>query len=53
MEQPRMDTMCIATPWKDKPTAFYYNQKINCMPSQGKVTLGIEYTGLIQIRILE
>lgn len=40
LEQPRMDTMCIATPWKDKPTAFYYNQKINCMPAKGKVTLG-------------
>lgn len=38
--QPAMDTMCIATPWKEKPTAFYYNQKINCMPAFGKAILG-------------
>ena len=37
-----MDTMCIATPWAEKPTAFYYNQKINCMPACGWVKLGDE-----------
>lgn len=31
------DTMVIATPWKDDETAFYYNQKINCMPAEGYV----------------
>ncbi|MEG0309611.1 MAG: DUF2804 domain-containing protein [Eubacterium sp.] len=40
--QPPMDTMCIATPWKEKPTAFYYNQKINCMPASGFMKLGDE-----------
>ena len=35
--QPEMDTMVIATPWKEKKTAFYYNQKINCMPASGKM----------------
>ena len=30
-----MDTMVIATPWKDKKHAFYYNQKINCMRAEG------------------
>lgn len=40
LDQPEMDTMCIATPWKEKPTAFYYNQKINCMPASGFVMLG-------------
>ncbi len=40
LKQPAMDTMCIATPWKKKPTAFYYNQKINCLPASGSVTLG-------------
>lgn len=34
------DTMVIATPWKENPKAFYYNQKINCMPSSGTVKLG-------------
>ncbi len=40
MKQPDMDSMCIATPWKEEKTAFYYNQKVNCMPVKGKVTLG-------------
>lgn len=31
------DTMVIATPWKEDKTAFYYNQKINCMPAEGYV----------------
>lgn len=34
LEQPDMDTMCIATPWNGSK-AFYYNQKINCMPAEG------------------
>ena len=38
LEQPDMDTMVIATPWKEKKTAFYYNQKINCMRASGKAT---------------
>ena len=40
---PKIDTMVIATPWKEKKTAFYYNQKINCMPAKGKM----EYDGKI------
>lgn len=38
LRQPKMDTMVIATPWKEKKTAFYYNQKINCMPAEGYMT---------------
>ena len=38
LRQPEMDTMVIATPWKEKKTAFYYNQKINTMRASGKVT---------------
>lgn len=34
LAQPPMDTMVIATPW-DQKHAFYYNQKINCMPAAG------------------
>lgn len=41
LEQPKMDTMVIATPWKEKKTAFYYNQKINCMRASGTM----EYNG--------
>lgn len=44
LEQPEMDTMVIATPWKEKETAFYYNQKINCMRASGKAVFdGREY----------
>ena len=38
LEQPEMDTMVIATPWKEDKKAFYYNQKINCMRASGKCT---------------
>ncbi len=32
--------MTILTPWDTCPKAFYYNQKINCMPTHGTVTIG-------------
>ena len=35
------DSMVIATPWENDETAFYYNQKINCMRASGR----IEYDG--------
>ncbi len=37
---PKMDTMCIATSWKENRKAFYLNQKINCMPAKGTITIG-------------
>ena len=37
LEQPDMDTMCIATPFAENPKCFYYNQKINCMRASGEV----------------
>lgn len=30
------ESMTIATPYKEDERAFYYNQKINCMPASGK-----------------
>lgn len=42
LEQPEMDSIVIATPWKEKKNAFYYNQKINCMRAQGYM----EYNGV-------
>ncbi len=45
LEQPPMDTMVIATPWKENKKAFYYNQKITCMRAKGSVTVkGRTYT---------
>lgn len=34
------DTMVIATPFKENKKAFYYNQKINCMPANGWFKFG-------------
>ena len=42
LDCPNDDTMVIATPWEKKPKAFYLNQKINCLPVTGKVTIGSE-----------
>lgn len=39
LEQPGDDRMVIATPFANTPRAFYYNQKINCMPASGEVVL--------------
>ena len=35
------ESMVISTPFKEKKTAFYYNQKINCMPAKG----GVKFDG--------
>lgn len=40
LECPDDDSMVIATPFAKKERAFYYNQKINCMPATGSVTFG-------------
>lgn len=34
-QPPEQERMAIATSWAKKRTAFYYNQKINCMPAEG------------------
>jgi hypothetical protein len=39
-QEPALDTMVIATSWKENRRAFYYNQKINCLPASGSVTVG-------------
>ena len=44
LDEPKMDSMVIATPF-DKKKHFYYNQKINCMPASGSMTFdGKTYT---------
>ena len=37
LDQPPMDRMVIATPFAENDKAFYYNQKINCMPAKGTI----------------
>lgn len=38
LTDPPHDTMVIATPFKEDKKAFYYNQKINCLRAEGRVT---------------
>ncbi len=38
LENPDQGSMVIVTPFAEKKTAFYYNQKINCLKASGKVT---------------
>ena len=40
LSQPPRDSMVIVTPFKDRPKAFYYNQKINCLQAEGRAVLG-------------
>jgi len=39
-QDPDMDSLVIATSWKENRKAFYYNQKTVGMPVSGSVTLG-------------
>jgi len=41
LQQPdSYESMVIATPFLKNKHAFYYNQKVNCMPASGSITLG-------------
>ncbi len=39
-QDPDMESMTIATSWEHQRKAFYYNQKINCMPAEGTIKIG-------------
>jgi hypothetical protein len=39
-QDPDIDSMVIATSWKENRKKFYYNQKINCMPAEGVIRIG-------------
>lgn len=39
-QAPDMDRMAIATSWAENRRAFYYNQKLCCMPVTGTVRIG-------------
>ena len=44
IEPPEIESMVICTPFAEDPKAFYYNQKINCMPAHGLVEFdGVKY----------
>jgi len=42
LDAPPADRLVIATPFHEYPEAFYYNQKINCLPADGFVQVGDE-----------
>jgi len=45
LEKKNDDHMTIVTPWKNNQKAFYYNQKINCIPVSGDAYIhGKRYT---------
>jgi len=39
-ERPGADSIVTATPWRKKPSAFYYNRKVNCLAAEGVVQFG-------------
>ncbi len=42
LENPNQESIVIATPFSEKETHFYYNQKINCLKASGTVRYGEE-----------
>jgi hypothetical protein len=44
-EPSSQESMVIATPFPRAPRAFYYNQKINCLPAYGELKLGSRILG--------
>lgn len=39
-EEKNAESIVVATPWKKKPNAFYYNRKVNCLAAEGVMQLG-------------
>jgi hypothetical protein len=39
-QSPELESMTIATSWKENRKAFYHNTKINCMPAEGSFKIG-------------
>ncbi|MDC7232360.1 MAG: DUF2804 domain-containing protein [Spirochaetales bacterium] len=39
-QPPELESINIATSWKENPRRFYYNRKINCMPASGYFNAG-------------
>lgn len=42
IEDKHEESMVIATSWKENRKKFYYNQKINCMPVEGEIIIGVD-----------
>jgi len=40
VQKKALQSMNIATSWKENRKAFYLNEKVNCMPAEGSIRLG-------------
>ncbi|HKM06857.1 MAG TPA: DUF2804 domain-containing protein, partial [Sphaerochaeta sp.] len=41
-QKPEMESINIATSWKENRKAFYLNEKVNCMPVEGTIRRGLD-----------
>lgn len=46
-QKPEMESINIATSWKEKRSAFYLNEKVNCMPVEGSIRRGLDKETLL------
>ena len=42
VQPPQLESLNIATSWSEKRTAFYLNEKVNCLSASGTVRLGAD-----------
>ncbi len=46
-QNPAMESINIATSWKENRKAFYLNEKVNCMPVEGSIRRGLDKESLL------
>jgi len=46
-QNPAMESINIATSWNENRTAFYLNEKVNCMPVEGSIRRGLDKKTLL------
>lgn len=47
VQKQEMESINIATSWKENRKAFYLNEKVNCMPVRGTIRRGMEKENLL------
>jgi hypothetical protein len=47
IQKPTMESINIATSWKENRKAFYLNEKVNCMPVEGSIRRGLDKENLL------
>lgn len=46
-QEPELESMNIATSWKERRKSFYLNEKLNCLPVKGTIRRGLELETLL------